>query len=727
MPFKQIPTYSSDTNQWSVTIFETRVEWIKYLESQFKFVGDYNLKNVDVWVQPRLQHERTGKYTKILPKTLDYKNYWTKEGYKCTRGVIFNNVYVPGYFYFYLNYFPIVFKEKSKIQFPEIWDSDLYYFLYLALCEAKRKFGVVNKKRQWGFSYKNAAIIGCDLWFLKKQRIKILSTGENYLKDIWGKLNDLRNHLQSETGWKRHFGVNKNAARRWEMKWKTSNSEGESEVGRLNTLDAINTKTDVTNAVGGYNTRIYFEEAGVDNQLDTKISFVKPSIMEGNIATGACIVGGSVGELKDCEPLRRISYNPEEYDFLGVQETIKSDKLRSLFISTSYNYTHGIVNENNEVIETIKCYDRNGNSDVAQALKYILEAREKLASDPKAYQTAVSQYPISLDEAYNSRENNIFPTQIINPWYLKLEDQKQTTVKINKVDDKLELSYENIRIVNELKLKTNSYREPVVVIVEQPIDNPPPFLYFAGIDPVKELKGFGESLQSGYIYRNSYTKINEDGTSEVISGRFVAYCTGRFFDDKDTFELFRNFIKLYNASAAIENDQPSFIDFMRKHKEYQYILKRKQIPILKELNVNSSVSDDEYGIRMNTGGTMSQVKKHLHLTLIGYCKEIIGTRTVNDIVENIYGVERISDPMLLKEMLNHNGAVGKDDGNYDRLCAAGLALLTAQCYDNIHVKHKVNSGVNNNIIKPQINSLVRTISLTQNNKIPRSALDKLWN
>ncbi len=40
-----VPTYDSETDSWSETIFSNNKEFTDYLDSQFKIPGQYNLKN----------------------------------------------------------------------------------------------------------------------------------------------------------------------------------------------------------------------------------------------------------------------------------------------------------------------------------------------------------------------------------------------------------------------------------------------------------------------------------------------------------------------------------------------------------------------------------------------------------------------------------------------------------------------------------------------------------
>ena len=541
-----------------------------------------------------------------------------------------------------------------------------------------------------------ASIIIRDMWFKKKQRIKAWTKGEKYISSLWTIVNQFRAFIQNNTAWRRDFLKDDSKNRTWHMMWKDSTG---SLFGRDNELKGVNAHKE-TDLVGGYHTLGIAEEAGINDDLKAQVDYFMASISQGALRTGRLIIGGSVGELKHCEDLRHYTYNPEESGFLGVDDVWVPDKKVSLFIPVQWNYIHHVVDPDDPdiILDIERCYDEDGNSDVEKALSLIYAYRKSIEHDPISYTKYCSQNPISLDELYSIRETNIFPIHIINPHYNWLEDNvKPKTIELeyNPQDikeykdprDYTKLIYKEtpLYVCEDFPLRPSSIRESNIVINEYPILNPKPYIYFAGVDPVKNLtSGYGSSLMSCYIYQNFYT---ENGA--LKGGKYVAWYTGRCYDDNDTFNMVLKLIEFYNAHAIIESDESSFIDWMRNEGKSNYMFRRSQIPILKDLVPNSKIGD-EYGVRMNTGGSSgSRIREYMYEKLITYSQEIMGVLDLPDgRKQQIYGVERIKDKMLLKEMLNFK-AGSESQNKFDRITAAGLALITAECYRASQITQKV--------------------------------------
>ena len=680
---KKIREYNSQTDTWSVREFPTSIDYAKFISSQFKLPGEYNLKNTDVWCKVRNHYLRTGHYCDEVINSKKFYAFWTEEAIKCIKGVIIDGIFIPGYYYFYLNYCPIVDMIKKKSEFVEVWDSDLHFFLYVEMCLIKGKHALVNKKRRWGLSYKVTSMAIRDAYLLNNQTIKIITKQEPPLKGTWEFIDGYKSFLNEHTGWSRSFASDKFKLLDFRLKIKIGNKQVER--GRKNVIKGIVTANSPSGGVGGQSSLIFMEEAGINSTLDKTFEFIKPTLQIGGLTTGLIIVAGSVGELKECEPLRKFTYSPDENDFLGVPDLVNPEKSVSLFIPVFWNYVHEIKDAEDNVIGYERCYDDNGNSNVVRAKELILETGLLQArKDPASYALFKSQYPETLEDLYGARETNIFPIAILSKQSFALDEYRPITIDIiENSEGKLTHSLISKPIVTDFPLKNQSYREGAICMLEPPIENPPPYLYFAGVDPVKSLQGIGESLMSVHIFQNFYVENNE-----LKGGKLVAWYTGRNEDTHVTFRKVRDLLNYYNAAAVVESDQSSFIDWMIADKQnYRHrLLKRSQVPILKDLVPNSAIGD-EYGVRMNTGGTSSRVKDYMHTKIIDYVSDVLSERILDDGTKiPVYGVERIKDQMLIKEMLNYN-----NKGNYDRIVSFGLALLTAAVYESRQVIHKKSS------------------------------------
>jgi hypothetical protein len=118
----KVPTYNSKNDSWDETIFENQQDFTDYVQSQFKIPGEYNLKNTYKWKEMATRYEKSctrpnlegGYYSNTVKGSSAYFKFWNFEKEKCKKGVIFDNIYVPPFYYFYLNYCPFQDDVRGK-------------------------------------------------------------------------------------------------------------------------------------------------------------------------------------------------------------------------------------------------------------------------------------------------------------------------------------------------------------------------------------------------------------------------------------------------------------------------------------------------------------------------------------------------------------------------------------------------------------------------------------
>ena len=235
--------------------------------------------------------------------------------------------------------------------------------------------------------------------------------------------------------------------------------------------------------------------------------------------------------------------------------------------------------------------------------------------------------------------------------------------------------------ITNFPLKPTDEKDAPVVIYEFPIDAPPYGLYVAGVDPYRQGKSaYSSSLGAVYIYKRMHA-IN----SEKYQDMFVASYVARP-DKKETWEeQARLLIKYYNARTLCENDEISFIEYMKAKGDAHYL--EKQPDWLKEVVPNTTVKRD-YGVHRSS----DKIRDYLHSCLKKYTEEAISRETDEDgnVTNEIKGMVKIFDPVLLEEMIQYN-----EDGNFDRIIAAELAIAQAIKMDPIigRVKEKGDARV----------------------------------
>ena len=683
--FYSSPTYNIDTKTWSYTDFKERNDAIAYLDKQFKYPGRYDLKYTEgYWNEQGQIWQKTGSYPTFPDYSAEFKKHWNFEKEKCWHDgfIIYKSekenleFAVPGLFYFYLNYCPISDKIKRRNDLPEIYDGDYHYFLYILRCILKRKYAVILKKRQSGYSLKNMAIMLNYIWFGKSAITKIFAYLENKVRDSWVFLENYKEHINKHCGWKR--GLDPGQKLDWQIRRKLNDG---SVVGNLSIAKGFTTQQDPTNGVGGDAALIFGEESGINPTLDVTHEYITSNVSIGGLVTGMIIYSGAVGELDKAEPLKNFILNPEDNNFLAcdneIEEDVEFGPKVGFFAVEWWNYVSVETDsDGNPIGEALRCYDQWGNTDKEKALAEIKKWRTIAEKrKPASYRFYCSQRPLSIKEAFAFRKDSVFPVNLIAKQIQRIEDKNYSFEYVDLKRD------EQGRVImkpsNRLPIdkfpfpEGNADKRGVVVIHERPIKELRfGETYYASIDPVDVGKTTtSKSLCSIEIYKNdTEVKRVENGETTVYiePGKLVAFWCGRFDDNNDNNNLMEMMLEMYEAWAVVENNISSFITHMKKKKKQKYLVPKSQIGFLKELGANTT-SYEEYGWR-NTGVIFDP-------HMINYAIDSL-TEVVDEIIDSngntvkvVYGVERVTDIMVLKEMLAYYKGL-----NVDRLITFGSLM-----------------------------------------------------
>jgi hypothetical protein len=664
-PFIEIPTY--ENGKWDETTFYTREEFKEFLFSVFKEPGRYNFTEASkVFNAEGRKFQQQGYYCNHPIKSKDFIAYWDDQKKKCKSGIIVkdgDNVwYVSRDYYMWLNFLPIYDKEEKRFDFAKVRDAQYHMALYEHLAETNYRHAIILKKRQIASSYFHMAKLINQYWFESGSICKIGASLKDYIneKGSWKFLNEYKNFLNQHTAWYRPSEPEKVFA--WQQQIKVRTNGRDTYKGLKSTINGYSFEKDPTNGVGGPVTYFFHEEAGIAPKMDETYGFIKPALKSGFIITGQFIAAGSVGDLDQCEPMKEYILHPEENGFFGVEtDLIDNDGTlgtTGLFIPEHWSMPPYI--------------DQYGNSQVEEALIALDEYFEKLKKnlDPAAYQLEVSQHPRSIEEAFASRKVSVFPPHLVSKQLQRIADKEYSVEYLelsrNAEGKIIDAPSRKIPIMEFPVSKKAVDKEGVICVYERPIKDPPFGMYYAAVDPVGEGKTTtSDSLCSIYVYKNPVQVIKDQGNGKVESylerDRIVASWCGRFDDINKTHERLEMMIEWYNAWTVVENNVALFIQYMISQKKQRYLVPKDMILFLKDIGANRNVFQ-EYGWR-NVG----TVFKGTILSYgIEFLKEEIDKETKPDgeIVKVMYGVERIPDPMLLKEMQAY-----QDGLNVDRLVA----------------------------------------------------------
>ena len=663
--YQDIPCWDNGT--WTTISFESREDFSRTIEEIFAEPGKYNFDETSYLFNEQSTLFRTNNVYCLAPfKSKDFINYWDDQKNKCRKGVFYINGnkkwFITRDYYMWLNFLPIFDKEQQKFDFAKIRDAQYHMALYELLAELNYKHVAILKKRQIASSYFHISKLLNQLWFESGVTLKMGASLKDYIneKGSWKFLSEYAAFLNEHTAWYRPMSPDK--VLMWQQKIEVRKGDRKTEVGLKGTMQGMSFEKDPTNGVGGPVKYFFHEEAGIAPKMDTTYEYMRPAMRSGLITTGMFIAAGSVGDLSQCEPLRKMILKPKDSDVYAVETDLIDNKgtigLSGLFIPEQWSMPPHI--------------DAYGNSLVEQALEALDRQFDiwKEELDPETYQLRISQHPRNIEEAFANRTVSKFPTHLIAAQQRRIEEKEYAYEFLDIYAD--ENGKPAVRSSNKMPIrefpvtKNTEDKTGVLVVWERPIPNPE-FAkhYYASIDPVSEGKTTtSESLCSIYIMKApiQVTKVTGTETETYIEpDKIVATWCGRFDDLNKTHQRLELIIEWYNAWAVIENNISLFIQYMISRKKQKYLVPKSQIMFLKDLGANANVFQ-EYGWK-NTGVLF---KNHLLSYAIEYTKEELDVETKTDgtIVRTKYGIERIPDPMLLKEMQAYT-----DGLNVDRMVA----------------------------------------------------------
>ncbi len=672
--YKEVPTYKDGS--WDTTVFYSREEFRDFLIPLFKEPGQYEFDEVStIFNAEGRKFQKQGYYCAAPVKTKDFIKYRDDQKAKCRNGIIVYNGektwYVSRDYYMWLNFLPIYDKEEKRFDFAKIRDAQYHMALYEHLAELHWKHAIILKKRQIASSYFHMAKLINQWVFEAGAVLKIGASLKDYIneKGSWKFLEEYKNFINQHTAWYRPAEPDKVGA--WNQQIKVRIAGRDTYRGLKSSINSYSFEKNPTNGVGGPVTYFFHEEAGIAPSMHDTYGFMKPALKSGHMITGQFIAAGSVGDLDQCEPLKLYIEKPEENGFYGVKSDLIDKNgtigITGLFIPEQWSMPPYI--------------DQYGNSLVEEALEALEKEFIQLKKDlePAAYQLEVSQHPRTIEEAFATRKLSIFAPHLIAKQQQRIQDKEYPVEYLELSRDSegkiIDKPSRKIPITEWPISKRTEDKEGVLCIYERPVKDPTFGMYYGSVDPVGEGKTTtSDSLCAIYIYKNPVEVIKDDGNGKVTNtierDKIVASWCGRFDDINKTHERLELLIEWYNAWTIVENNVALFIQYMISKKKQRYLVPKDMILFLKDIGANRNVFQ-EYGWK-NVG---TLFKGTVLSYAIEFLKEELDHETTPDgtIVKTIYGVERIPDPMLLKEMQAYQDGV-----NVDRLVAFSALIAFAK-------------------------------------------------
>jgi len=671
---RSIPTY--DSGNWSITEFENDSDFQEYIYSLFKEPGKYDFDETSyIFNEEAKRFNKEGLYCSSPFRSKDFMSYWDDQKNKCREGVIYKNKdktwYLTRDYYMWLNFLPIFDKEEKKYGFAKVRDAQYHMALYELLAELNNQHSAILKKRQIASSYFHMGKIINTYWFEEGSTCKIGASLKDYINDkgSWKFLEEYKTFLNEHTAWYRPSNPEKVLL--WQQQIEVKVGNRKTSRGLKSKIQGASFEKNATTGVGGPCSYFFHEEAGIAPKMMQTYEYLRPAMSSGMVTTGMFIAAGSVGDLEQCNPLKDMILNPSANDIYAVETNLMDAEgtigMAGLFIPEQWSMPPYI--------------DSYGNSEIEEAIIAIDNERARWKSElgPEQFQLRISQKPKNIAEAFAYRKASVFPQGILSKQLKKIEEKEYSyeLLDLEKEQDGIVAKRTTKLPISEFPVnKKQTDKTGSIVVWERPAKKKPDFgAYYASIDPVSEGKTTtSDSLCSIYVYKNATevtrTTVSGDIEQFIEKDKIVAAWCGRFDDINKTHQRLELIIEWYNAWTIVENNISLFIQHMIARKKQRYLVPKQQILFLKDLGSNRTVYQ-EYGWK-NTG---TLFKSHLISYAIEFIREVIDEELDDDggVMNQTLGVERIPDPMLIKEMSAYYPGL-----NVDRLVTFGALVAFAK-------------------------------------------------
>lgn len=596
----------------------------------------------------------------------------------CINGAIMNGVYINPFLYWHLNIWHTevdIIDERGRIAQkyanPLLRDNEWLVTNEIDRAHKERKGLVILGIRRFAKSVLEASYIGHGATFDENSQNIIAGLNAPDIKLITDKIDKGLNFIPEAWRWQR---IEDNWKNQVTLGIKTKSGERIpfSQI-LIRNLDEGNNEEAIA---GTKPRRLIIDEIGKGSFLRGFQAAV-PGFTTPFGWGCSPILTGTGGDMKKFMDAKSLMFDVQNFNFLEYNNDKDTQRIHGLFISAKYRMeakeesTLGAYLNEPESSDLHNVKMLVSNEEKALQITNDNLERLKKAGDRLAYLKEKMYYPQEVDDIFLNEDTNIFDIEAAKRQKTRLLQQEKTGIPVVLFHDGEKIAHEftDKQPISNFPLKNSDLKDAPIVIYEFPVENPPYGLYVAGVDPYRQGKSeYSSSLGAVYIYKRMH-----DLTGEKYQDMFVASYVARP-DKKETWEeQARLLIKYYNARTLCENDDISFIEYMKAKGDAHYLEKQPQW--LMEVVPNTTVKR-EYGVHRSS----EKIRDYLHNCLKKYMEEVVYLEKDADgnVIKELTGVTKIFDPILLEEIIQYN-----DMGNFDRIIAAELAIAQALKMDPI--------------------------------------------
>lgn len=648
-------------------------------------VNPHILEDMDYFRPTALHYKKYGCFTSLRPNAnpnSEYGKWIRQERDRCWNGYVreSDGEWVTGPLYFYMNYCPIIQSKIRKgtkqadriVDFPEMWEGIYWRFHYM---EQARSGGLYNDflggnhgaelaSRGKSKSYSMASILTHNFVLGENSTAceEIVSIATAYQKEyltkdgVLNKFVSMANFCAEHTQFPRKRLKSSLQDMVWKMGYK--DLELDIEKGTQNSVLGVSSKDDESKLRGKRAAFIGIEEFGTFPRLIDLYNVMLPSVQEGDYVFGLMYLQGTAGDNEsDFAGAQEIMYNPRGYNMYALPNVYdKNNQGKRYFVF----FFPGYINRKG-------CYNRDGVSDVVQALIEILMNRYRVkynSTDPNTVIKTIAEVPITPAEAIVKTGVNMFPVTDLTERLGQLDanpreydDVYVGDLTINSSKE-VEFKPTSDQPIREFPHKDNKI-EGAIEIYKLPekdrsgrvFDN----RYILGCDPYDDDESNTMSLGSVYVL-------------DLWTDKVVAEYTGRPLFADDFYEICRKMCLFYNGRMNYENNKKGLFAYFSKM-NCLYLL----TDVLDFLKDKDMVKGSSYGNKAkgtNATAAINAYAKNLLRSWILRPVPVIQTIDGEDQEVMIPNLYTLRSRALIKELILYNS-----EGNFDRISSMGMLML----------------------------------------------------
>ena len=383
-----------------------------------------------------------------------------------------------------------------------------------------------------------------------------------------------------------------------------------------------------------------------------------PSVQEGDYVFGLMYLQGTAGDNEsDFAGAQEIMYNPRGYNMYALPNVYdKNNQGKRYFVF----FFPGYINRKG-------CYNRDGVSDVIQALIEILMNRYRVkynSTDPNTVIKTIAEVPITPAEAIVKTGVNMFPVTDLTERLGQLDanpreyDDVYVGDLIINSSNEVEFKPTSDQPIREFPHKDNKI-EGAIEIYKMPekdrsgrvFDN----RYILGCDPYDDDESNTMSLGSVYVL-------------DLWTDKVVAEYTGRPLFADDFYEICRKMCLFYNGRMNYENNKKGLFAYFSKM-NCLYLL----TDVLDFLKDKDMVKGSSYGNKAKGTNATAAINAYARNLLRSWLLRpvpVIQTIDGEDQEVMIPNLYTLRSRALIKELILYNS-----EGNFDRISSMGMLML----------------------------------------------------